>query len=104
MVARKLFYAVVCLLVGTLANAETLDPWQFFPNRSPPTDHSTFFKGPFADGPSVTRACLECHPKAASDIMQTALWNLAGDPVEVPGHDEPMRIGKRNLRCSHSRN
>ena len=63
----------------------------------PATDHSTFYEGPFEDGPSVTRACLECHPKAANDIMQTAHWNLVGDEVQVPGHDEPMRIGKRNL-------
>jgi octaheme c-type cytochrome (tetrathionate reductase family) len=29
--------------------------------------------------------------------MKTAHWNLAGDPVTVPGHDQPIRIGKRNL-------
>jgi octaheme c-type cytochrome (tetrathionate reductase family) len=96
----KLIWLVSILLAPWLAGqalAESLDPWQFVPERKRPTDHSTFIKGPFADGPSVTRACLECHPKAATDIMQTAHWNLAGDPVQVPGHDEPVRIGKRNL-------
>ena len=77
--------------------AEAPGPWQFVPKHGPETDHSTFFEGPFEDGPAVTRACLECHPKAASDIMQTAHWNLVGDPVEIPGRHEPVRIGKRNL-------
>jgi len=84
-------------LAVPIGSSESEDPWQFLPKRGPATDHSTFFKGPFKDGPSVTRACLECHPKAASDIMKTAHWNLVGDEVQVPGHDEPMRIGKRNL-------
>ena len=80
-----------------VASAQATDPWGFLPQRGPATDHSTFYEGPFEDGPAVTRACLECHPKAAKDIMQTAHWNLVGDEVMVPGHDEPMRIGKRNL-------
>jgi len=83
--------------MATAALAAPADPWQFVPKHPLHTDHSTFFEGPFKDGPAVTRACLECHPKAASDIMQTAHWNLAGDPVTLPGRDEPMRIGKRNL-------
>lgn len=29
--------------------------------------------------------------------MKTAHWNLVGDEVTVPGHDNPMRIGKRNV-------
>ncbi len=90
---------IVCgVLIAVCARAQAAeDPSQFLPERGPLTDHSTFFERPFPDGPSVTRACLECHPKAASDIMQTAHWNLVGDEVQVPGHEEPMRIGKRNL-------
>ncbi len=61
------------------------------------TDHSGFFDQPFADGPAVTRACLECHPDEAREIMATAHWNWQGQEVLVPGHDEPMRIGKRNV-------
>jgi len=87
----------VLLAANAMVSAEPKDPWQFLPNQGPATDHSTFFKEPFEDGPSVTRACLECHPKAATDIMQTAHWNLVGDEVRVPGREEPVRIGKRNL-------
>ncbi len=90
----------VVLLAGPSsggAAATPVNPWEQMPKRPTPTDHSTFFQQPFPDGPSVTRACLECHPDAAAEVMATAHWNFAGDEVEVPGHDQPMRIGKRNL-------
>ena len=98
MTMRWVQFLLHLLLASPLVMAaDVTDPWSGVPERGPTTDHSTFFEGSFKDGPSVTRACLECHPKAASDIMQTAHWNLVGDEVEVPGHEEPMRIGKRNL-------
>jgi octaheme c-type cytochrome (tetrathionate reductase family) len=61
------------------------------------TDHSTFFGQPFADGPAVTRACLECHPDAAREVMATPHWHWLGDDVVLPGRAEAVRIGKRNL-------
>ena len=94
---HRILVALFAAAAAAMALAGSNDAWQFVPRHPVPTDHSTFFEGPFEDGPSVTRACLKCHPKAASDIMQTAHWNLVGDEVLVPGHDEPMRIGKRNL-------
>ena len=72
-------------------------PWSKVPERPLHTDHTTFFQEPFDDGPEVTRACLECHPDSSAEVMQTAHWNWQGDPVMVEGHDEPMRIGKRNV-------
>lgn len=60
-------------------------------------DHSTFFADSLADGPAVTRACLECHPESANQVMHTAHWNWVGDPVAIPGQAEETRIGKRNL-------
>ncbi|MDJ0739965.1 MAG: tetrathionate reductase family octaheme c-type cytochrome [Gammaproteobacteria bacterium] len=94
----QLSHAVLLTVLATgSAPAFPQDAWQFLPDRAPLTDHSTFFDKPFPDGPSVTRACLECHPQSASDIMKTAHWNLVGDEVAVPGHDQPTRIGKRNL-------
>ena len=94
---RVLLFLPALLLAPAAIHAEDADPWKFVPKRGPATDHSTFYEGPFEDGPSTTRACLGCHPKAASEVMRTAHWNLAGDEVEVPGHAQPMRIGKRNL-------
>jgi octaheme c-type cytochrome (tetrathionate reductase family) len=97
-VCEVFFCSILALFVVSNGQAIAANgPWLYLPEFKSPTDHSTFFNGPFADGPSVTRACLDCHPKAASDIMQTAHWNLVGDPVRVPGHEQPMRIGKRNL-------
>ncbi len=61
------------------------------------TDHSGFFHEPFADGPAVTRACLACHEDSAQQVMQTAHWNWQGEEVMLPGHDKPLRIGKRNV-------
>ena len=60
-------------------------------------DHSAYFSRPFASPQEVTRACLQCHPQVATDFMKTAHWQWLGNEVKVPGHDQPMRIGKKNL-------
>ena len=66
-----------------------------------PTDHHGFYKQKFKDGPSVTRACLECHPNAATQVMHTRHFTWLGDETRIPGngpkHAGPERIGKRNL-------
>ncbi len=94
---------VLLLLTGIMTDggeAEVSDAataWQNMPAHPLHTDHSTFFQKPFTDGPSVTRACLQCHPQASREVMQTAHWNWQGEEVMVSGHDEPVRIGKRNV-------
>ncbi len=60
-------------------------------------DHAALVRGPFADGPAVTRDCLRCHPDAARQVMATAHWTWLGPEVKVPGHPQPLRIGKKNL-------
>lgn len=65
--------------------------------RKPHTDHKAILRGPFADGPAVTKACLECHPDSAQQVMATSHWTWLGQEVKVPGHDRPQRIGKANL-------
>jgi len=101
---KRLLAATVLLLsTGLMAEggaAEMIDAataWQKMPAHPLHTDHSTFFQKPFADGPSVTRACLQCHPQASREVMQTAHWNWQGEEVMVSGHDDPVRIGKRNV-------
>lgn len=65
------------------------------------TDHSGMMKGPFADGPAVTRACLGCHPDAGKQMLASEHFTWLGEPAMVPGkgpsHASPQRIGKRNL-------
>ena len=50
--------------------------------------------GPFADGPSVTAACLECHDDVAHDFMKTSHWNWA--PMQTMGNQR-IPLGKKNL-------
>ena len=93
--------ALVAVCMGSFVLADDSRPadgaWEHVPVPERHTDHRPFFKAPFEDGPSVTRACLECHADDAREVMQTAHWNLLGEEVLVPGHDTPTRIGKRNL-------
>ena len=98
-VTTKLLMAALALLTSSiiLADSTAVSPREKMPTHPVHTDHSTFFHEPFADGPAVTRACLECHPQASSEVMQTAHWNWLGEEVMMSGHDEPVRIGKRNI-------
>lgn len=96
--------AVVSLLIAGVVFAFTLrgsgpvdDPWVKVPPPVSPTDHHHLIKGPFNDGPSVTRACLECHPDAARQLMKTSHWSWAGQKVKLPGREEVIAVGKKNL-------
>ena len=60
-------------------------------------DHTAYFTKKFASPQDVTRACLECHPHAATDFMKTAHWQWLGPEEKIPGRKEPVRIGKKNL-------
>jgi len=57
-------------------------------------DHSRI-EGPFASGPEVTKACLECHEGEATDVMKTSHWTWTVDQ-EVPGKGMIQR-GKKNV-------
>jgi octaheme c-type cytochrome (tetrathionate reductase family) len=72
------------------------DPWAGVPERPIHTDHTFLLKGPFESGEDVTHACLECHPDAAEEMMQTTHWTWESDPVQLPGRDEPVTVGKKN--------
>ena len=77
--------------------AQPASAWDNMPTHPTHTDHTFFFFEPFADGPAVTRACLECHPDSSREVMQTTHWNWQGEEVMVPGHEGAVRIGKRNV-------
>ncbi|TNF36768.1 MAG: tetrathionate reductase family octaheme c-type cytochrome [Deltaproteobacteria bacterium] len=70
--------------------------WAHVPEPAEHTPHYTFFNEPFPDGPSVTKACMACHEDAAHEVMKTAHWRWEGEPSTFPGHEEPVRIGKKN--------
>jgi cytochrome c553 len=46
-------------------------------------DHAQHVKGSFKSGPEVTKVCLECHEKQATDFMKTTHWNWKGTPNHV---------------------
>lgn len=73
------------------------NPWQTIIRNRVHLEHKNFFSQPFRSPQEVTRACLQCHENAAKDLMKTAHWNWEGEPVQVPGHEKPVRIGKKNL-------
>jgi octaheme c-type cytochrome (tetrathionate reductase family) len=56
-------------------------------------DHQDL-EGPFADGPSVTEACLDCHEDSAEDFMKTSHWTWKLD--QDLGSHGPRSFGKMN--------
>jgi len=91
MKCMKGFKGMVVMLVAVLV----LFSYQAFAG----TDHSEFLKGPFKDGPSVTKACLECHEKQASDFMKTSHWTWKGPTKgHVRGYEHSkVEYGKTNM-------
>jgi len=59
--------------------------------------HQGYLVGPFENGISVTRACLDCHADAAEDILHSAHWLWRGPSPYVEGAEDRTDLGKRNL-------
>lgn len=57
-------------------------------------DHSAFLQGPYASGPEVTRACLQCHQKQADDFMKTVHWTWTARQKTADGRE--INYGKTN--------
>lgn len=80
-----------------MQNDEPQDnPWTSVPDEKEQTDHTSLMQGPFETGSDVTRACLECHPDAGDQVMQTAHFTWQSEPVQVEGRDELVSTGKAN--------
>ncbi len=61
-------------------------------------DHSGFVKGPFKEGREITRQCLDCHDKQASDFIKTSHWKWKGTPNHVNGMENSSKeYGKINM-------
>lgn len=89
--------AAAAAIAATAGEPERPSPWDAVRPPPEPTDHSRLFEvDHFASGREVTRACLECHPQAAHELMQTSHWTWLGEPERLPGRDRPLRLGKRN--------
>jgi len=94
-VGAAIFLPIYALLSG---GGEVLDdPWAFVEDGPPHMDHSGLMVGPYETGKDVTRACLECHEAEGHEILQTAHWRWEGDPVQLPGRQDPVSMGKKNV-------
>ena len=81
---------MLCMLVGLIACLAQ--------SGLAATDHKDFITGPFKDGREVTKACIECHDKQASDFIKTQHWNLKGVPNHVKGLEKSTKLyGKTNM-------
>lgn len=72
------------------------NPAAFVKTDTVHTDHVDLMEGPYASGQEVTRACLECHPDAATEFMATTHWTWQSKPMAVSWRDEPVTVGKLN--------
>lgn len=80
----------------TVAGQTPDAPWDHVPRRAEPVDHSSLFEGPLETGQDVTRACLQCHEDAATQVMGTTHWTWQAPPVAMEGRAEPVSVGKKN--------
>jgi octaheme c-type cytochrome (tetrathionate reductase family) len=94
--ATVILVAVPLAIFLPRGEAETDDPSRQVPVRRPHTDHTPLLTGPYASGSEVTLACLECHPEAAKEMMQTVHWTWESKPYQLPDRDQPVTIGKKN--------
>lgn len=52
-------------------NEPVRDAASRLPLKATHVDHHDIVKGEFKTGQQVTRACLQCHPDAAAQLMKT---------------------------------
>ena len=89
---------LLLLFIGLLAAHMIAPPCAAASGSAPKStvtaDHGKFeqLKGPFADGPAVTRACLGCHTEAGKQLIKTTHWTW-GFENAVTG----QRLGKKNV-------
>jgi octaheme c-type cytochrome (tetrathionate reductase family) len=86
----------IILIVPQDSPQATLDPWEQVPLRIPHTDHTPIISGPFNSPMDVTRTCLECHPDAAQQVMETAHWTWESPPTYLEDRNEVITVGKKN--------
>lgn len=78
------------------ADKPSSNPAEYLPVKPVHVDHRDIVKGDFKTGQDVTRACLECHADAATQVMATTHWTWESQEFDVPWRDEPVTIGKAN--------
>lgn len=77
-------------------NKLSVNPRDYLPDKPVHVDHKDIINGEFTTGQDVTRACLECHEDAGTQVMGTTHWTWESKEYNVPWRDEPVTIGKGN--------
>ena len=77
-------------------NKPSTNPADYLPEKPVHVDHADIVKGEFETGQDVTRACLECHPDATTEMMSTTHWTWESKSFDVPWRDTAVTIGKIN--------
>lgn len=96
LVVTVLIVMLPIVLVVSGDNEVEHDPWAGVPQGIAHTDHTDLMQGPFETGPDVTRACLECHEEAGQEMLQSVHWTWETEPLQLPGRDELVTVGKKN--------
>lgn len=71
--------------------------WETVDTNPPHVDHTPLIKIPLTSGREATALCLECHEEQGDAMLHSVHYTWLSEPVQVPGRDEPVAIGKRNL-------
>jgi hypothetical protein len=97
LIATVLIIVVPVVVFASRNGGTTDDPWMQVQAAPAHTDHTDLIQGPFTTGPEVTAACLECHPEAGQEMMQSVHWTWQAPAADVAWQDEPVSTGKANL-------
>ena len=65
--------------------------------HSDSSDFSQHIVGPYTDGASVTRDCLNCHQEEGKAILSTAHWLWKGPTPFLEGYENNKNLGKKNF-------
>jgi octaheme c-type cytochrome (tetrathionate reductase family) len=88
--------AIPVFIFTPKAAAPVDNPLATVPGEKVHTSHVDILEGPYESGSDVTRACLDCHPDAAAQVMGTTHWTWESKPFNVAWRDEPVTVGKIN--------
>jgi octaheme c-type cytochrome (tetrathionate reductase family) len=90
------FLVVGAAVLASLSRPEPPrdQPRAHLPGPTQHTDHGPLMAGNFADGPAVTRRCLECHEDSAREFMKTNHWTWEKES-HVAWSERPVVTGKK---------
>jgi octaheme c-type cytochrome (tetrathionate reductase family) len=85
------------VLVYPSLSSASKTPYDGLKGATTHVDHSALISSELATGREATAVCLDCHGEQGQQMLSNVHYTWLGEPAEVPGHDEPVAIGKRNL-------